>query len=98
LQGIAVGERVLALTGHGGFATHICIDAGRVIKIPDAMPYEDAACFIFTYGTSHHALKDRAQLQQGESVLILGAAGGVGVAAIELARRQGRVLPRVRRR
>ncbi len=89
VEGIAVGERVLALTGHGGFATHICIDAGRVIKIPDAMPYEDAACFIFTYGTSHHALKDRAQLQQGESVLILGAAGGVGVAAIELAKAAG---------
>lgn len=53
------------------------------------MPYEDAACFIFTYGTSHHALKDRAELKPGESVLILGAAGGVGVAAIELAKAAG---------
>lgn len=84
-----IGDRVLALTGHGGFATHLCIDAPRLIKIPDAMPYEDAACFIFTYGTSHHALKDRAALQAGESVLILGAAGGVGVAAIELTKAAG---------
>ncbi len=86
---VAVGDRVLALTGFGGFSTHICIGAERVIKIPDAMPYEDAACFIFTYGTSHHALKDRAELKAGESVLILGAAGGVGVAAIELAKAAG---------
>ena len=89
VTGFEIGDRVLALTGHGGFATHLCIDAPRLIKIPDAMPYEDAACFIFTYGTSHHALKDRAALQAGESVLILGAAGGVGVAAIELAKAAG---------
>ena len=53
------------------------------------MPYEDAACFIFTYGTSHHALKDRAEIKSGESLLILGAAGGVGVAAIELGKAAG---------
>jgi NADPH2:quinone reductase len=86
---VAIGDRVLALTGHGGFATHVCIRSQSVIKIPDDMPYEDAACFIFTYGTSHHALKDRAELQPGESVLVLGAAGGVGVAAIELAKAAG---------
>lgn len=89
VEGLAVGDRILALTGHGGFATHICIDAGKAVKIPDAMPYEDAACFIFTYGTSHHALKDRASIKAGDSVLILGAAGGVGVAAIELAKAAG---------
>lgn len=89
VEGIAVGDRILALTGHGGFATHICLEAHRAVKIPDTMPYEDAACFIFTYGTSHHALKDRANLQPGESVLVLGAAGGVGVAAIELAKAAG---------
>lgn len=89
VTGLAVGDRVLALTGHGGFATHICLEAARAVKIPDAMPYEDAACFIFTYGTSHHALKDRAELKAGESVLVLGAAGGVGVAAIELAKAAG---------
>ncbi len=89
VTGVTVGDRVLALTGHGGFATHVIIKAASVIPIPDDMPYEDAACFIFTYGTSHHALKDRAEVQPGESVLILGAAGGVGVAAIELAKAAG---------
>ncbi|MDU9003243.1 NADPH:quinone oxidoreductase family protein [Sedimentitalea todarodis] len=89
VAGFAVGDRVLALTGFGGFATHIAIDPTRLIKIPDDMPYEDAACFIFTYGTSHHALKDRAKLKAGESLLILGAAGGVGAAAIELGKAAG---------
>lgn len=86
---VAVGDRVLALTGFGGFATHVIADAARVIKIPDAMPYDDAACLILTYGTSHHALKDRATIQTGESLLILGAAGGVGAAAIELGKAAG---------
>ncbi|KIC44390.1 NADPH:quinone oxidoreductase [Ruegeria sp. ANG-S4] len=82
----APGDRVLALVGHGGFATHLTLKARSAVKIPDTMPYEDAACFVFTYGTSHHALKDRAALKAGETVLILGAAGGVGSAAIELAK------------
>ncbi|MEX0286673.1 MAG: NADPH:quinone oxidoreductase family protein [Paracoccaceae bacterium] len=86
---LAVGDRVLALTSHGGFATHAAIDAIRTIKIPDEMPYEDAACFIFTYGTSYYALKDRGYLAEGESLLILGAAGGVGAAAIELGKAMG---------
>ncbi|MCB1342560.1 MAG: NADPH:quinone oxidoreductase family protein [Pseudooceanicola sp.] len=89
VTGVKVGDRVLALTGHGGFATHTLADARRIVPIPDGMPYEDAACFIFTYGTSHHALKDRAHLQKGESLLILGAAGGVGAAAIELGKAAG---------
>lgn len=89
VDGYAVGDRVLALTGHGGFATHCVIDAKAAVKIPDGMPYEDAACFIFTYGTSLHALKDRAALKEGETLLILGAAGGVGAAAIELGKAMG---------
>lgn len=89
VQGFSPGDRVLALTGHGGFATHLNVQAARAIAISDAMPYEDAACFIFTYGTSHHALKDRARLQAGESLLVLGAAGGVGAAAIELGKAAG---------
>ena len=84
VTGFEVGDRVLALTGYGGFATHVAVEAGRAFRIPDAMPYDEAACFIFTYGTSHHALKDRAHLRPGETLLILGAAGGVGAAAIEL--------------
>lgn len=89
VKGFAVGDRMLALTGFGGFATHMAVDPSRLVKIPDNMPYEDAACFIFTYGTSHHALKDRAHLKAGESLLILGAAGGVGAAAIELGKAAG---------
>ena len=89
VENLAVGDRVLALTGFGGFATHVIAEASRVIKIPDAMPFEDAACLILTYGTSHHALKDRATIKSGESLLILGAAGGVGAAAIELGKAAG---------
>lgn len=89
VSGFEPGDRVLALTGHGGFATHLTLNAAMAVKIPPGMPYEDAACFIFTYGTSHHALKDRADLKPGETVLILGAAGGVGSAAIELAKAAG---------
>ena len=89
VSGFAVGERVLALTAHGGFASHMALDAAAAVKVPDAMPSEEAACFIFTYGTSLHALKDRAALQSGETLLILGAAGGVGAAAIELAKAMG---------
>ncbi|WP_146345605.1 NADPH:quinone oxidoreductase family protein [Phaeobacter marinintestinus] len=89
VKGYTEGDRVLALTGFGGFATQIYVDPMRAVKIPDGMPYEDAACFIFTYGTSLHALKDRADLKAGESLLILGAAGGVGAAAIELGKAMG---------
>jgi NADPH2:quinone reductase len=83
------GERVLAVPGFGGFVSHITVDADKVVKIPDKMPFEDAACFIFTYGTSHYALRDRGNLKAGETLLISGAAGGVGVAAIEIAKAMG---------
>ncbi|MGR3759449.1 NADPH:quinone oxidoreductase family protein [Roseobacteraceae bacterium NS-SX3] len=89
VAGFEPGDRILALTGHGGFATHICLPAVQAVRIPDAMPYDEAACFIFTYGTSYHALKDRAHLQAGESLLVLGAAGGVGAAAVELGKAMG---------
>lgn len=89
VTGLAPGDRVLAMTGFGGFATHVVADAAKVIKIPDNMPYEEASCLVLTYGTSHHALKDRAAIQPGETLLILGAAGGVGAAAIELGKAAG---------
>ncbi|APE42520.1 NADPH:quinone oxidoreductase [Sulfitobacter alexandrii] len=89
VSGLAKGDRVLAMTGFGGFATHVVADAAKVIKIPDAMPYDEASCLVLTYGTSHHALKDRAAIQPGETLLILGAAGGVGAAAIELGKAAG---------
>ena len=89
VKGFGIGDRVLAVPGHGCFVTHINIPAFTAVKIPDEMPFEDAACFIFTYGTSHYALKDRAKIKAGETLLVLGAAGGVGVAAIEIAKAHG---------
>lgn len=89
VDNFTVGERVLAVPGFGGFVSHITVNADKVVKIPDTMPFEDAACFIFTYGTSHYALRDRGNLKAGETLLISGAAGGVGVAAIEIAKAMG---------
>ena len=83
------GDRVIGSGGWGGMAEKVALDAGRCIPMPDAMPFDEASAFILTYGTSWHALKDRAQLKAGETLLILGAAGGVGVAAIELAKAVG---------
>ncbi len=89
VDGFATGDRVVALTGFGGFAEQVVADAARVVKVPAAMPSDEAATFVFTYGTSHHALKDRARLARGETLLILGASGGVGAAAVELGRAAG---------
>jgi NADPH2:quinone reductase len=86
---VKVGQRVIGSLGWGGFAEKVKAQAQRVIPIPDAMPFDEASAFILTYGTSYYALKDRGQLKAGETVLILGAAGGVGVAAIELAKAMG---------
>ena len=83
------GDRVIGSTGWGGMAEKIALAAGRCIPIPDAMPFDVAAAFIMTYGTSHYALKQRASLKAGETVLVLGAAGGVGLAAVELAKAAG---------
>lgn len=91
-QGVAnvkKGDRVIALCGHGGFAEEIAIDADRVVHIPDAMDYATASAFLLTYGTSYHGLKQRANLQPGETLLVLGAAGGVGLAAVELGKAMG---------
>lgn len=84
-----VGDRVLALCIWGGFAESVVVDASRVFPIPSTMDFITAATTLYTYGTSYHALKDRAQLKQGETVLVLGAAGGVGIAAVELAKLMG---------
>lgn len=83
------GQRVIGSIGWGGYAEKVKAPAARILPIPDAMPFDEASAFILTYGTSYYALKDRAQLKAGETVLILGAAGGVGVAAIELAKAMG---------
>jgi NADPH2:quinone reductase len=83
------GQRVLASTGWGGMAEKIAVDAGRCVAIPDSMPFDEAAALLMTYGTSYHALKDRARLRPGETLLVLGAAGGVGSAAVELGKAMG---------
>ena len=89
IEGVSIGDPVIAMTGFGGFATQICVPAAACLKKPEGMPFDEAACFVFTYGTSHYALKNRGELQSGETLLILGAAGGVGAAAIELGKATG---------
>lgn len=86
---LKVGQRVIGSTGWNGFAEKVKAQAARVLPIPDAMPFDEASAFILTYGTSYYGLKDRGELKSGETVLILGAAGGVGIAAIELAKAMG---------
>jgi NADPH2:quinone reductase len=86
---LAPGQPVAALGGHGGFATHACVKAMQVMPLPPGFALRDAAAFAFTYGTAHHALIDRAALKAGETVLVLGAAGGVGTAAIQIAKAAG---------
>jgi NADPH:quinone reductase len=86
---VKVGQRVIGSLGWGGYAEKVKAPAVRTMPIPDNMPFDEASAFILTYGTSYYALKDRGQVQPGETVLILGAAGGVGVAAIELAKAMG---------
>lgn len=83
------GDRVIAATTWGGYAQEAVAQAERVIPMPEGLDFETAAGFLLTYGTSHHALKDRAELKAGETVLVLGAAGGVGLAAIDIAKLMG---------
>ena len=84
VQGFAPGDRVIASPGWGCMAEEIVVDAARCTPIPQSMAFDEAAAFLFTYGTSWHALKQRAALKAGETLLVLGAAGGVGLAAVEL--------------
>jgi NADPH2:quinone reductase len=86
---LRVGQSVACLSGTGGFGTHTVAAAKLCIPLPPGFPEVDAAAFIMTYATSHHALIDRGQLKAGETVLILGAAGGVGTAAIQIAKAAG---------
>ena len=86
---VKVGDRVLGNTGWGGMAEELALEASRLIPIPDAMPFDEAAAFIMTYGTSYYGLKDRGFLKPGQTLLVLGAAGGVGLAAVELGKAMG---------
>jgi len=86
---LARGARVVAFVGTGGFAEYVCVNAAQTIPLPASVSDEVAAGFTMTYATSHHALSDRAQLKAGETLLVLGAAGGVGLAAVELGKLAG---------
>lgn len=79
-----VGDRVIASIGNGGFAEEALADAGRCIPMPEGLDFDVASSFFITYGTSWHALRDRAVLKFGETLVVLGAAGGVGLAAVEI--------------
>ena len=81
---IAVGDRVLASTGWGGLAEKVAVAVDSCIAVPEGIDLVHASALLYAYGTSQHALRDRAQLQPGEVLLVLGAAGGVGLAAVEL--------------
>ena len=79
-----VGDRVIAAIGHGGYATEVVADQGQLLPMPSNMSYEDGAAFTMTYGTSYYALKQRSSYQPGETLLVTGASGGVGLTAVEL--------------
>jgi NADPH2:quinone reductase len=89
VERLRAGDRVLMSPVRSGMAEKAVGLAGNCWKIPDAMPFDHAAALLMTYGTSQHALKDRAQLRSGETLLVLGAAGGVGLAAVELGKAMG---------
>ena len=89
VEGISVGDAVFAGCGTGGMAEQICVSEKALRQVPAGMPLPQAAGFSTTYGTSYYALKQRAALQPGETLLVLGAAGGVGLAAVELGKAMG---------
>ncbi|MBD8185057.1 NADPH:quinone oxidoreductase family protein [Pseudomonas viridiflava] len=86
---LKTGDRVMALTGWGSFAEQVAVPNYNVLPIPASMDFTIAAAFSMTYGTSMHALKQRANLQPGETLLVLGASGGVGLAAVEIGKALG---------
>jgi len=88
-SGFKVGDRVMALTGWGSFAEQVAVPAYNAMPIPEGMDFVTASAFGMTYGTSMHALTQRGQLQAGETLLVLGASGGVGLAAVEIGKAMG---------
>ena len=89
VAGWAVGDRLIAVPGWGGLVEKIAIDAKSAFRLPDHRSYTDGAALLLTYATSIHALYDRGELKAGETLLVLGAAGGVGLAAVELGKARG---------
>ncbi len=89
VTGFKPGDRVIGSVLSGGMAEKVVVAAAKCLAMPDAMPFDEASAFVLTYGTSYHALKNRAALKPGETLLVLGAAGGVGIAAVELGKAMG---------
>ncbi|PHV04740.1 NADPH:quinone oxidoreductase [Janthinobacterium sp. BJB412] len=89
VAGFKVGDRVIAFTATGGFGQQLAVPAQALMPMPPGMDFDTAAAITLTYGTSHHAVVDRAALKSGETMLVLGAAGGVGLAAIEIGKALG---------
>ncbi len=89
VERVNIGDHVIAFTGWGGFAEEVVVDTRKLIPMPDGIDFSTAAAFTLVYGTAHHALKDRAQLRSGETLLVLGASGGVGLAAVEIGKVMG---------
>jgi len=100
-EGVAdwqVGERLIAVVGHGGLAEMVAVPAKTAYRLPDGRSFEEGAALLLTYATSIHALYDRGRLEAGQTLLVLGAAGGVGLAAVELGKAKGaRVIAAVSR-
>jgi NADPH2:quinone reductase len=89
VQHLSVGDRVIGANSHGGFAEKVLLHAGSVYPIPEAIELKPASCLLETYATAIHALKDRANVREGERLLVLGAAGGTGIAAIQVGKAMG---------
>jgi len=86
---VKAGDKVIAFTTYGAFAEEVKTEAGRLLPLPEGMDFASGAAFLLTYGTSDHALRDRGAVKAGETLLVLGAAGGVGLAAIEIGKALG---------
>jgi NADPH2:quinone reductase len=89
VKNLKIGDRVIGSCGHGGYVEELALSEAACIPIPDEMDLETASALVLTYGTSHYGLKNRANIQPGESLLVMGAAGGVGLAAVELGKAMG---------
>src|SRR5881397_300784 len=89
VSSVRPGDRVMAFTTYGAFAEEVKTEAARLLPLPEKMDFVTGAAFLLTYGTSDHALRDRGALRAGETLLVLGAAGGVGLAAIEIGKALG---------
>ena len=89
VTGVEPGDRVMAFTTYGAFAEEVTVEPGRILPMPAGMDFPTAASLLVTYGTTVHGLVDRGAVQQGETVLVLGASGGIGLASIEIAKALG---------